>query len=1057
MPTSSRLIQQLLLASILCVMFSLQRIGVAVAQDQVTHDTSTTSAELVSTTAPVLSSIAPASVAIGNGGFTLVLSGSNFLPTSKVLWNGSPRAVKFDNSSQLEATIRAEDVLFLGDNNVIVSNPKGGRSSPATLGVYLPLVTNDLIYDATRGVLWASVPSSAGETLGNSIVSIDPYTGVLGAALWVGSEPAKLSISSDGSTLWVAYTGSPSVRKVDLNAMVLTPVRMYFPGGWGSNIYASGLAASPGSATTVAIAAGSVSIYDDANQRPNTGAGTSYLAYGDLPSTLYGYGYTDLSIYTVDSTGITSTQNFNSGNYSSDLRYDNDRLYLTSGEVLDGTSGSLLGTFAASGPVAPDSSLGRAFILNPSQTYGSDQITAFDVNTFVPLASFGVGSADTSASSLVRWGKDGLAFRTDTGVYVVRSSVVNNLSKTPADISVASSAPASAATGENIVAEFTVKNAGPNTVSDASLVGTFSGNTILVSATTSQGNCSVAQVVRCDLGQMITGSSGTISVTVIPVVSGTLTSTALVRSSLPDPKPSNNRAQSVTSVTGPRYNLTPILSSISPQSALLRGKTFTLTVNGSNFAPSSTVSWNGTALPTTFLNSEQLSATVAASLITQMGSGQISVSTGSPGGGTSGALTFSIFRSVDLDTNDVIFDPFTRKLYASIPSTAHQVTGNSIVSIDPLTGKLGTPVFIGSEPTRMGISDDGQYLYVVLSGANAVRRMNLTNLTAGTQFTTVSPLFGPYTASDVAVMPGDNSAISTCGYSDGIQVWDVTDSGATSRPLTKSFGNDVYEGSVLAWGSAVNLYSNDEGLDPSTLHRFMVGDTSFAETDETYLDAVDGKITYSGGQIFSDGGGVVDPSPAPPNTPQLLGRLVGGGSSTVDMSINGAFFLDQNSGQSYHVLTAADPTHFVTTESVELDNMAGDAFDLIRWGGNGIAFRTAKDFWGNGSGRVVLLDGYFVLPPSSVPNPVPTALSLSPSSATAPGSNTWVTITGSNFVPGSVALWNGSQRTTVFVSSTQLQTAIPASDLVKPGVNKIRVSNPVPGGGRSGALTFTVH
>jgi hypothetical protein len=237
----------------------------------------------------------------------------------------------------------------------------------------------------------------------------------------------------------------------------------------------------------------------------------------------------------------------------------------------------------------------------------------------------------------------------------------------------------------------------------------------------------------------------------------------------------------------------------------------------------------------------------------------------------------------------------------------------------------------------------------------------------------------------------------------------------------------------------------------------MVGDTSFAETDETYLDAVDGKITYSGGQIFSDGGGVVDPSPAPPNTPQLLGRLVGGGSSTVDMSINGAFFLDQNSGQSYHVLTAADPTHFVTTESVELDNMAGDAFDLIRWGGNGIAFRTAKDFWGNGSGRVVLLDGYFVLPPSSVPNPVPTALSLSPSSATAPGSNTWVTITGSNFVPGSVALWNGSQRTTVFVSSTQLQTAIPASDLVKPGVNKIRVSNPVPGGGRSGALTFTVH
>jgi trimeric autotransporter adhesin len=1054
MPTSSRLSRQLLLASILCLTFTMQLTSVAAAQEQATHDMGTASAELTPGTAPILTSITPASVAVGSGGFTLTLSGSNFLPTSKVLWNGSPRPVKFDNSSQLEATISAQDILFLGNNSVVVSNPKVGRSSPGTLGVYLPLLTNDLIYDATRGVLWASVPSSAGVTLGNSIVSIDPYTGVLVGALWVGSEPAKLSLSTDGSTLWVAFAGSPSVRKVDLNTMVLTPVRMYFPGGWGGNIYAYGLAASPGSATTVAVAAGSVTIYDDAIPRPNAGLGTTYLAYGALPSTLYGYGYNSLSIYTVDSTGIISTQTTNSGNYSNDLRYDNGRLYLTSGEVLDGTSGALLGTFAAAGPVAPDSSLGRAFILNPSQSYGSEQVTAFDENTFVPLSSFGVGGADTSSSSLVRWGKDGLAFRADTGVYVVRSSVVNDLSKTPADVSVSSSAPASSVTGANTVVKFTIKNAGPNTVSDVSLVGTFSGMSILVSATPSQGTCAVEQVVRCDLGQMNTAGSGTVSVTVIPVVAGTLTSTALVRSSLPDPKPSNNRALSLTSVTGARYNLTPVLSSISPQSALLRSGALTLTVSGSNFAPSSTVSWNGTALPTTFVSSAQLSATIAASLITQMGSAEIAVVTGSPGGGTS-AATFSIFRSVDLDTNDVIFDPFTRKLYASIPSTAHQVTGNSIVSIDPLTGKLGTPVFIGSEPTRMGISHDGLYLYVVLSGANAVRRLDLTNLTAGTQFTTVSPLFGPFTASDVAVMPGNNSAISTCGYADGIQVWDVTDSGATSRPLTS--GNDVYEGSVLAWGSAVNLYSNDEGLSPSTLHRFIVGDTSFAESDATYLDAVDGKITYSGGRIFSDGGGVVDPSPAPPNTPQLLGRLVGGGSNTVDTTINGAFFLDQNSGQTYHVLTAADPTHFVTTGSVQLDNLTGDAFDLIRWGGNGIAFRTAKDFSGNGSGRVISLDGYFVLPPSSVPNPTPTASSLSPNSAVAPGRNTWVTITGSNFVPGSVALWNGSQRTTVFVNSRKLRMAIPAADLVQPAVNKVRVSNPIPGGGRSAALTFTVQ
>jgi hypothetical protein len=160
-------------------------------------------------------------------------------------------------------------------------------------------------------------------------------------------------------------------------------------------------------------------------------------------------------------------------------------------------------------------------------------------------------------------------------------------------------------------------------------------------------------------------------------------------------------------------------------------------------------------------------------------------------------------------------------------------------------------------------------------GANAARRLDLINLTPGTQFTTVSPLFGAFTASDVAVMPANPSALATCGYSDGIQVWDVTSTGATARTLTRSLVNDVYEGSVLAWGSASDLYSNDEGLSPSSLHRFMVESTSFAETDSTYLDAVGGKITYSGGLIFSDGGGVVDPSPAPPDTPRLVGRLPG--------------------------------------------------------------------------------------------------------------------------------------------------------------------------------------
>jgi hypothetical protein len=337
--------------------------------------------------------------------------------------------------------------------------------------------------------------------------------------------------------------------------------------------------------------------------------------------------------------------------------------------------------------------------------------------------------------------------------------------------------------------------------------------------------------------------------------------------------------------------------------------------------------------------------------------------------------------------------------------------------------------------------------------------MDLTTLTPGTQFQPVSAVFGSaFTASDLAVMPGDANVLATVGYANGIQVWDVTGTGATARPPTNTLVNNVYEGSVLAWADSTNLYSNDEGLSPSSFHRFVVGSTSFAESDSTYLDAVGGKINYSGGLVFSDGGGVVDPSPVPPHTPRLVARLGGGGSNAADMSINRVFFLTANSyGVSSRTISAFDPTRFTSVGSTELDGLTGDASDLIRWGADGLAFRTATDFWGNGSGRVVLLHGHSVLPPSSVANPVPSISALSPSGITSPAGNTWLTVTGSNFVPGAVVEWDGAVRTTVFVNSGQLRAAIPAAALAVPQTVTVQVVNPSPGGGSSAIFNLTIN
>ena len=85
----------------------------------------------------------------------------------------------------------------------------------------------------------------------------------------------------------------------------------------------------------------------------------------------------------------------------------------------------------------------------------------------------------------------------------------------------------------------------------------------------------------------------------------------------------------------------PAIGSLSPASAPAGGSGFTLTVNGSNFATTSVVRWNGTARPTTFVGATQLRAAIAAGDIASIGQSLVTVSTPAPGGGVSNALAFS--------------------------------------------------------------------------------------------------------------------------------------------------------------------------------------------------------------------------------------------------------------------------------------------------------------------------------------------------------------------------------------------------------------------------------
>ena len=92
-----------------------------------------------------------------------------------------------------------------------------------------------------------------------------------------------------------------------------------------------------------------------------------------------------------------------------------------------------------------------------------------------------------------------------------------------------------------------------------------------------------------------------------------------------------------------------------------------------------------------------------------------------------------------------------------------------------------------------------------------------------------------------------------------------------------------------------------------------------------------------------------------------------------------------------------------------------------------------------------------------VNNPVPAITSIAPNSAAHGRPAFKLTVTGSNFVPGSVVKWNGTNRTTAYVSSTQLTASILASDIVSAGTAQVTVFNSTPGGGTSNAVTFKIQ
>ncbi|MBS4028758.1 MAG: InlB B-repeat-containing protein, partial [Ignavibacteriales bacterium] len=89
---------------------------------------------------PIISSIFPSSKIIGEATFTMSITGTNFIESSIVRFNGSDRTTTFINDTELTAEIPASDLTVVGSYTITVFNsmPGGGSSNGKTFTV-LPL------------------------------------------------------------------------------------------------------------------------------------------------------------------------------------------------------------------------------------------------------------------------------------------------------------------------------------------------------------------------------------------------------------------------------------------------------------------------------------------------------------------------------------------------------------------------------------------------------------------------------------------------------------------------------------------------------------------------------------------------------------------------------------------------------------------------------------------------------------------------------------------------------------------------------------------------------
>lgn len=300
-------------------------------------------------------------------------------------------------------------------------------------------------------------------------------------------------------------------------------------------------------------------------------------------------------------------------------------------------------------------------------------------------------------------------------------------------------------------------------------------------------------------------------------------------------------------------------------------------------------------------------------------------------------------RKVELPTNDLVWDPVSRRIWASVPSRAGGSRANSVTAIDPTTGQIGDSFAVGSEPDKLALRGDSQILWIGVDGEAAIRRFNISNRSTSALFPLGSDDHGRSIAEDIEVMPGKPETVAVARRNkestprhEGVVIYD----NGKARERT----TDRHKGSTtLAFSAqAGKLYGyNGEPGGDAAVRRMEVGDTGVTITNTT-TDLFSGtnlEIAWEDNRLYSPMGRVINPE-----TRAILGNFpnVGAGALVLPDSARGVVYFLTGDGAT-RVLRIFDRNTYQQIADRSVPGVSGKATSLVRWGENGLAFRTTDN------------------------------------------------------------------------------------------------------------------